>query len=157
MVFEAPLIRNITSRIEPLTIVSGSEIRNVLELDQAGFIDFALLLGTDFSQRIKNLGPARALKFIREHGSIEQIIDRERKYTPKGSEKEYLEQVVIARDVFRTLPPVPDLALLKSKESNNELVTSILQKYNLHRAAHVPYDYAGALAGNFFEDNPNAF
>lgn len=137
--------------------VSGSEVRTVLELDRAGFIDFALLLGTDFSRRIKNLGPTRALKFIREHGSIEQIIDRERKYTPKGSEKEYLEQVVIARDVFRTLPPVPDLALLKSKEANNELVTSILQKYNLHRAAHVPYDYAEALTGNFFEDNPNAF
>lgn len=97
------------------------------------------------------------MKFIREHGSIEQIIDRERKYTPNGSEKEYLEQVVIAREVFGTLPPVPDLALLEPKEADNELVNSILQKYNLHRAAHVPYDYAEALAGNYFEDNPNAF
>jgi flap endonuclease-1 len=157
LVYEAPLIRNITSRVEPLTVVSGSDIRTVLQLDRASFIDFALLLGTDFSQRIKNVGPQRALKFIREHGSIERVIERERKYSPRGSEKAYLEQVEIARLVFQTLPPVPDVRLLQAKESDDELVSTILQRHGLHRAVTYNWDHTSALDGNYFQDNPSAF
>lgn len=149
------MIRCITSRLEPLVIVSGSDIRTTLQLDRAGFIDFALLLGTDFSQRIKNLGPQRALKFIREHGSIEQIIERERKYAPRLPENAYLEQVGVARLVFQTLPPVPDEGLLAAREVDTELVSTILQQYGLHRAASYGWDYNAALDGNYFQDNPN--
>lgn len=156
LVYEATLIRNITSRIEPLVVVSGSEIRTVLELDRSSFIDFALLLGTDFSQRIKNVGPNRALKFIREHGTIEQVIEREHKYSPRVSKQVYLEQVRIARLVFQTLPPVPDPQLLKAEERDNALVSAILQRYRLNRAANFDWDYDTALNGNYFEDNPSA-
>ena len=154
LVYEAPLIRNITSRIEPLTIVSGSDIRTVLHLDRASFIDFALLLGTDFSQRIKHIGPQRALKFIRLYGSIEAIIQQERKYSPKLPEKAYLEQVEVARGVFGNLPEVPDLKLLESRETDTEAVRWILQKYGLHRASGYEWDYDAALEGNYFKDNP---
>jgi flap endonuclease-1 len=157
LVYEAPLIRNITSRVEPLTIVSGSDIRTVLDLSRASFIDFALLLGTDFSQRIKNIGPQRALKLIRLYGSIEAIIQQERKYSPRLPEKAYLEQVEVARGVFRTLPEVPDLSLLKARESNTEAVSEILQKYGLHRASGYEWDHDAALEGNYFEDNPSAY
>src|SRR5262245_11268972 len=83
LVYEVPLIRNITSRRSPLTVLSGKEIRTMLKLSRASYVDFALLLGTDFSQRIKNIGPQRALKFIREHGSIEHIIERETRFRPR--------------------------------------------------------------------------
>ena len=156
LVYEAPLIRNITSRVEPLIIVSGSDIRAVLDLSRASFIDFALLLGTDFSQRIKNIGPQRALKLIRLYGSIEAIIQQERKYSPRLPEKAYLEEVEVAREVFRTLPEVPDLSLLKSTESDTEAVWEILQKYGLHRASGYEWDYDAALEGNYFEDSPSA-
>jgi flap endonuclease-1 len=157
LVYEAPLIRNITSRVEPLIIVSGSDIRTVLDLSRASFIDFALLLGTDFSQRIKNIGPQRALKFIRIYGSIEAIIQQERKYSPRLPEKAYLAQVEAARGVFRTLPEVPDLSLLKGRESDMQAVSGILQKYGLHRASGYEWDYDAALEGNYFQDNPSAF
>jgi flap endonuclease-1 len=159
LVYEAPLVRNITSRLEPITIVSGSDIRTVLHLSRASFIDFALLLGTDFSQRIKNIGPQRALKFIRLYGSIEAIIQQERKYPPRLPEQAYLQQVEMARGVFGTLPEIPDLSLLKKRESDMEAVGWILQKYGLHRAVGYNWDrYATtALDGNYFEDDPSAF
>ena len=72
VVYGAPLMRNLATRGSPIVIVHGSEVPSALDLDRDRFIDFALLLGTDFSQRIKHVGPQRALKFIREHGSIEE-------------------------------------------------------------------------------------
>lgn len=58
-----------------LTTISGLEVRQALEIPtQRAYIDFALLLGTDFTERIKNLGPIAAHKFIKEYGSIENVI-----------------------------------------------------------------------------------
>lgn len=76
LVYEAPMLRNITSHksSSPLTIISGPEVRSSLSLARSSYVDFALLLGTDFSRRIKNMGPTRALKFIQDYGSIEEIL-----------------------------------------------------------------------------------
>ncbi|GLB42353.1 putative PIN domain-like protein [Lyophyllum shimeji] len=158
LVYEAPLIRNLTNRNSPLTIVSGADIRTVLHLDRASFVDFALLLGTDFSQRIKNVGPARALKFIREHGSIERVIELEREYLPRIPREAYLAQVKAARMVFRTLPPVPEKRLLEQNVIDEAQVIEVLQRYGLGQVVmeHGEWDHGMALEGNYFNDNPSA-
>jgi flap endonuclease-1 len=156
LIYGAPLIRNITNRQSPLHLLSGTHIRHVLQLDRARFVDFALLLGTDFSPRIKNVGPARALKFIREHGSIERVLACETKFPPRVSAETYLEQVQVARGVFGELPPVPDTRLLQIRECDEGDVAGILQRHGLHRAAAYDWEYAAALDGNYFEDNPSA-
>ena len=73
------MLRNITShrmKDSPLVVVSGLEVRRALEIPtQRAYIDFALLLGTDFTERIKNLGPIGAHKLIKKHGSIENVIE----------------------------------------------------------------------------------
>jgi 5'-3' exonuclease len=99
-------------------------------LDRAAFVDFALLLGTDFSQRIKNLGPSNAYQLIRKHGTIEQIleaIETQPRYTLKVSRDVYLAQVQIAREVFGTLPPVPPASALESGKKSDEDITEIMQ------------------------------
>ncbi|KIM20976.1 hypothetical protein M408DRAFT_44537, partial [Serendipita vermifera MAFF 305830] len=58
----------------PLMEIDSEVVREALALKREQFVDFALLLGTDFTPRLKNVGPVRALKFIRAHGSIEEII-----------------------------------------------------------------------------------
>ncbi|KAF7984695.1 hypothetical protein HWV62_12988 [Athelia sp. TMB] len=156
LVYEAPLIRGITSRADGMVIVSGAEIRTTLDLNRDSFVDFVLLLGTDFSQRIKNVGPARALKFIREHGSIEKILEKEPKYPPRPPQKEYVEQVELARQVFMNLPPIPDSSELQQGEQNKELIAQILQQYGLHRAVKYEWEPNKALAGNYFQDDPRA-
>lgn len=156
LVYEAPLIRNIANRNDPLILVHGSDVRTALQLSKSAYIDFLLLLGTDFSQRIKNVGPQRALKFIREHGSIERVITQEHKYPPRLSKQLYLEQVGIARLAFATLPPVPDLETLKQHNVNHAKVAAIVQKYRLQRVLPTQWNYDTALEGNYFADNPRA-
>ncbi|KAJ7126101.1 PIN domain-like protein [Mycena epipterygia] len=156
VIYEAPLIRNITSRNHPLIILSGSEIRAALQLDRSSFIDFALLLGTDFSQRIKNVGPTRALKFIQQHKTIERVVEAEKKFTPRIPALAYLAEVEVARLVFQTLPPVPDAKLLEQKRDDEELMV-ILQRFGLGKLLmNEDYDFGEALRGNYFSDNPTA-
>lgn len=157
LVYEAPLIRNITNRRGPLVVVNGSDVRTVLQLDRASYIDFALLLGTDFSQRIKNVGPQRALKFIRQYGSIEQVVEHEKQYPPRESMVEYLERVAVARLVFQTLPPIPDPELLRPGEIDDVQVLEILDRFGLSRMAMHEWNHESALAGNYFYDNPHTF
>jgi flap endonuclease-1 len=151
------MIRNIANRQGPLVIVSGTEIRTVLQLDRAKYIDFALLLGTDFSQRIKNVGPTRALKFIREHGSIERVLELETKFPPRVPTQIYLEEVEVARLVYETLPPLPHPRLLQPRENDDDAIQAILERYRLHRLSGYEWDYSTALDGNYFGDNPSAF
>jgi flap endonuclease-1 len=158
VVYGAPLMRNIATRSGPIVIVHGDEVRTALDMDHRRFIDFALLLGTDFSQRIKRVGPQRALKFIRQHGSIEQVLEHEHRYPPHISPKLYLQQVEVARLVFHTLPPGPDASKLQNGEPDDEAVQEILQKYNLwaELSHNFQWDYSNALSGNYFQDNPAA-
>ncbi|KAJ7754478.1 PIN domain-like protein [Mycena metata] len=157
IVYEAPLIRNITNRNVPLVMLSGTEIRAALQLDRSSFIDFALLLGTDFSQRIKNVGPVRALKFIRQHKSIERVIEVETKYEPRVPPPAYLAEVEIARLVFQTLPPVPDAKLLE-QEKDDEALPTLLQRFGLGRLLMGQEEsvFEDALQGNYFSDDPSA-
>ncbi|KAK0449710.1 PIN domain-like protein [Desarmillaria tabescens] len=156
IIYEVPLIRNITNQAGPLIVVSGSDVRKGLQLSRTSFVDFALLLGTDFSERIKNIGPVRAYKFIREHGTIEGVVTNETKYRHRLEPDAYLEQVRVARGIFETLPPIPKNAMLKGKRDDNKTVV-ILQKYKLSREIDPNWNYSTALSGNFFQDNPSAF
>lgn len=157
LVYEAPMVRGITARESPIVVVHGESIRETLQLDRAGYVDFALLLGTDFSQRIKNVGPNRALKFIREHGSIERVVELENKYPPRVPVADYLAQVGVARLVFQNLPPLPDIGLLHQTEGDPSAVSDIIQRYKLHRMLPGAWDTQSALAGNYFGDNPSVW
>ncbi|KAK0237914.1 PIN domain-like protein [Armillaria nabsnona] len=156
IVYEVPLLRNITNQAGPLVIVSGSDVREGLQLSRTSFVDFALLLGTDFSERIRNIGPMRAYKFIKEHGTIEGVVTNETKYQHRLGPDAYLEQVRVARGIFATLPPIPKKVMLKGERDDNKTM-NLLQKYKLSREIDLNWDYSTALAGNFFQDNPTAF
>jgi flap endonuclease-1 len=154
LVYEAPMLRGITARESPIVVVHGDAIRDTLQLDRASYVDFVLLLGTDFSQRIKHVGPNRALKFIREHGSIERVVAQESKYPPRVPVADYLAQVGVARLVFQNLPPLPDIGLLHQTEGDPNAVSEIIQRYRLHRMLPGAWDTESALAGNYFGDDP---
>ncbi|KAL4254737.1 XPG/Rad2 endonuclease [Abortiporus biennis] len=157
LVYEAPLLRNVSNRKDPLVLISGSDVRKALDLSPEAYVDFVLLLGTDFSQRIKNVGPQRALKFIREYGNIENIVGTETSYPPRIPIDVYLKQVALAREVFTTLPSPPeDASILLPREKDDEKVFEIMKKYGLQ--FHVnQWEPRNALAGNYFQDNPAAW
>ena len=155
LVYGAPLLRNITSRDKPLLLISGSEVRSALRLDGRAFVDFALLLGTDFAPRIRNIGPRRALQYIRKYGTIEYILEGEKQLLPRVPLREYLLAVRVARGVFVKLPPVPAAHLLEQKEYRVGEVATILGSHRLQRLLE-PDALLGTLQGNYFNDNPAA-
>ena len=123
-------------------------------MDSSQFLDFALLLGTDFTDRIRNVGPIRALKFILCYGSIEKIVEGEPKYTPKNTVSDYLERVKVARAVFQLKPKMPAPELLEVRQPNDSRVLEVLQKFRLQRFAEKDADFSSLLGGNYFSDQP---
>ncbi|XP_030076078.1 probable flap endonuclease 1 homolog [Microcaecilia unicolor] len=45
-----------------------------LKLTHEQFVDLCILLGCDYCEKIRGLGPKKALKLLQKHGSIEQIL-----------------------------------------------------------------------------------
>jgi flap endonuclease-1 len=154
LVYEAPLIRNFTNKVGPLQIISGAEVRSCLGLERESYVDFNLLLGTDFSQRLKNVGPARAFKFISEHKSIERVLETETQYPPRTSQDIYLEQVATARTVFNTFPPLPEPLDLQFKQPDVNRVEQILRKYSVHQRDY-SWENPKSLGDGYFGDNPS--
>ena len=153
LIYGAPLLRNITSRDKALLLISGSEVRSALRLDANALIDFALLLGTDFTPRIRKIGPHRALQFIRKYGTIESILAEERQYVPRVPLQTYLQAVREAREVFVKLPPLPGPHMLEQKEYREGEVAAILGSHRLQRFLE-PDTRLDVLHGNYFNDNP---
>ena len=68
----------------------------------------------------------------------------------------YLEQVQLARSVFETLPPMPEVDSLQLREVDQREVSDVLDKYGLRRYTLDEVDYSHLLSGNYFADNPAA-
>jgi flap endonuclease-1 len=116
-------------------------------------IDFALLLGTDFAPRIRNIGPHRALQYIHKYSTIEGLLAEEKQYVPRVPLQTYLEAVREARKVFVKLPPLPSLHMLEQKEYREGEVAAILGSHRLQRFLE-PDTSLDVLHGNYFNDNP---
>jgi len=156
LVYEAPMLRNLANHFEPLTLISGNATRQCLKLDRNAFIDFALLLGTDFSERIKNVGPRRAHAFLQKYGCIEDIIASEPDYPPTLPKETYLAQVQIARVIFKTLPAINPLDPTHATEKDDAEVARIMEKHDLGRILHEDQyeEQEASLVGNYFSDRP---
>src|SRR3989441_7369886 len=56
-------------------LIKLSENLALLGISREQLVDLAILVGTDFNQGVKGIGPKKALKLILNHGSIEQMPD----------------------------------------------------------------------------------
>ena len=79
LTFQTPVLlrkMNFVSGNKP-TIQSMNYAKAVegLGLTHAQFVDLCILLGCDYCDTIKGVGPKTALKLIREHGCIEKILE----------------------------------------------------------------------------------
>ncbi|KAL5485359.1 hypothetical protein ACEPAI_8001 [Sanghuangporus weigelae] len=156
LVYGAPLLRNVSSRNGAIISISSEEVRRALCLSRAAFMDFALLIGTDFVPRLRNVGPVRALGFIYEHSRIERVVEHESRYVPEDVPS-YLEKIRQARSIFAKLPPVPPKHKLQPGKVDKERVTELLDQFRLTRAAHDgDGDPEVSFGGNYFDDNPAA-
>lgn len=84
------LIRKMTFAGNSKALVQSIDYQKAIQglgLTHAEFVDLCILLGCDYCDTIKGVGPKTALKLIREHSTIEKIlqnIDRKKFAVPKS-------------------------------------------------------------------------
>ncbi|XP_075238141.1 flap structure-specific endonuclease 1 [Lycorma delicatula] len=72
------LLRHMTfseARKMPIQEFHLDKILNSLELNHNEFIDLCILLGCDYCESIKGIGPKRAIDLIRQYRSLEKVVD----------------------------------------------------------------------------------
>ncbi|KAI4497124.1 hypothetical protein M0802_007870 [Mischocyttarus mexicanus] len=80
------LLRRLTfseARKMPVQEFHYDKVLEGLELNKDEFIDLCIMLGCDYTNSIKGIGPKRAIELIKTHKSLEKIIEKldTKKYT----------------------------------------------------------------------------
>lgn len=73
------LLRHLTfseARKMPIKEFHLKKVLEGLEISQEQFIDLCILLGCDYCETIKGIGPKRAIDLIKEHKTIDKIIEK---------------------------------------------------------------------------------
>lgn len=87
LTFGSPiLLRHMTfseARKMPIAEISYNKVLEGLQMDRNQFIDLCILLGCDYCESIKGVGPFRAVSLIQQYKSIEKILENidTKKYT----------------------------------------------------------------------------
>ncbi|KAI4291916.1 flap endonuclease-1 [Pancytospora philotis] len=104
--FGAPLLlRNMNASQAKKLDIDEYNLKAVLGemgLSMDAFIDLCILLGCDFCDTIKGIGPKRALEHIKQHGSIEKMLENEKLELPANYSYE------LARGIFKDLSSIGD-------------------------------------------------
>ncbi|KAI1332279.1 DNA-repair protein rad2 [Xylariaceae sp. FL0255] len=88
--FDSPiLLRHLTfseQRKEPVQEIAVDKVLEGLQMERKQFVDLCILLGCDYLDPVPKIGPTTALKLIREHGTLEKVVeyiqnDPKKKYT----------------------------------------------------------------------------
>ncbi|TDL23124.1 PIN domain-like protein [Rickenella mellea] len=79
LTFNAPILyRHLTfseAKKQPISEINLEKALEGLEMDMSQFIDLCILLGCDYLEPIRGVGPKSALKLIREHGDLGSVIE----------------------------------------------------------------------------------
>lgn len=126
------LVRNLTSSEKrklpgkkAYTAIYPKQIRlrenlNLLGINQNQLIDMAILIGTDFNDGIKGIGPKKSLNLIKKNENIENVIKE------IGSENNLNhDEIIEIRNIFLK-PEVTDDYVLEWSGANDEMVLKIL-------------------------------
>ena len=91
----------------PITEFHLDKTLEGLHMDMAQFIDLCILLGCDYCDGIRGIGPMRAVSLIQQHGSIDAIIesiDKERYPIPEDWPYQHIRHLFQSPDVQTDLP-----------------------------------------------------
>ncbi|NXY84884.1 FEN1 endonuclease, partial [Alcedo cyanopectus] len=128
LTFGSPvLMRHLTAseaKKLPIQEFNLGRVLEELELSREQFVDLCILLGCDYCDSIRGIGPKRAVELIRQHKSIERILQRldAKKYPPPDN---WLHQE--ARKLFLEPEVIdPEQVELKWREPQEEELVRFL-------------------------------
>ncbi|MCS7106363.1 MAG: flap endonuclease-1 [Candidatus Aenigmarchaeota archaeon] len=98
-------------------IIELAKALEFLGIDQKQLIIIGILVGTDYAEGIKGVGPKTALKLVKEHKSLEKVLEKVR-----------WEAEVETEDIlnFFLKPPVTDKYKIEWKEPNREKIIEFM-------------------------------
>ncbi|THH16524.1 hypothetical protein EW146_g4121 [Bondarzewia mesenterica] len=95
LTFHAPILyRHLTfseAKKQPISEINLQKALEGLDMTMSQFIDLCILLGCDYLEPIKGVGPKSALKLIREHGGLAGVVEHLRE--KQASKEEAAEDV----------------------------------------------------------------
>jgi flap endonuclease-1 len=100
-------------------LIKLSENLTMLGITREQLVDLAILVGTDFNQGVKGIGPKKALKLVHDYGSIEQMPDEIR--------SKLTEDLNIVRQVFLK-PRVLEKYILKRSPPDRDGLVKFLSE-----------------------------
>ncbi|MGB3908352.1 MAG: flap endonuclease-1 [Methanomethylovorans sp.] len=107
--------KNIFVEVRP-EIMQLEENLAELGINQSQLVDIAICIGTDYNQGLERIGPKKALKLIKEHSNIENVL--------LALERE-IEEVQEIKNIFLN-PSVTDNYTLKWKRPNTDEIIAFL-------------------------------
>jgi flap endonuclease-1 len=98
-------------------IIALSDVLSELHISREQLVDMSILIGTDFNDGVRGIGPKKALGLVRELGSLERISARGKVRVPEEFEE--------VRKIFLE-PEVTDDYSLRWKAVDGEAVRKVL-------------------------------
>lgn len=86
------------SKNKPIKIISLQKILHQTNLSMDQFVDLCVLLGTDYSDNIKGIGPKNAFKLIRQHVTLEDCLNS----LKVAEDSEAFKNMKLAQNYFKT-------------------------------------------------------
>jgi len=130
------LIRNLTSsskrklpgkkayvKVHPERIYLNQTL-DKLSISQKQLVDMAILMGTDFNEGIKGIGPKKSLKLIKKNGNIENVLS-----TIGSDEAPTFEKIKKIRSMFLNPKTTDDYELSWSQPDEQKLVFFLSEEY----------------------------
>ncbi len=112
----------VTIQIELIRLAENLES---LGVSREQLVDMALLIGTDFNEGIKGIGPKKALKLIREHGDLE---------TAQEAANLDLEDVDEVRRIFLEPNVTDDYRLVREEPDGDGILEFLCQGFDFAEA-----------------------
>ncbi|KAL3313766.1 Elongation of fatty acids protein 2 [Cichlidogyrus casuarinus] len=132
LTFGAPvLLRHLTfseARKMPIKEFKLDEVLSGLDMDMQGFIDLCILLGCDYCDSIKGIGPKKAIEVLGKHKNLNSVIENidPKKYqVPEDWPWERAKQLFL-----EPLVTDPETIQLKWTDPDEEAVIEFLCKKN---------------------------
>jgi flap endonuclease-1 len=129
------------SRSVPPELLDLEENLRILGLSREQLIDVAILVGTDFDEGVKGIGPKTAVKRIREWGSLDGSPAEIRALLPDRLDaiREFFSNPPVTVDVDLTVRPLDVTGVLRflcdERDFSPQRVKSVLDRL---RAARTP-------------------
>jgi flap endonuclease-1 len=115
--------KNLYVDVKP-EIMQLDETLAELGISRGQLIDIALCVGTDYNPGLSNIGPKKAFKLVKEHGSIEEVLAR------TGNEIAGLDEI---KEFFMNPPVTKDYNLNWKKPKTDSILELLCDEHDFSR------------------------